>query len=178
MISQNSLMVGPPRPRTTSAMTAIKMKLAVLPLAVLVVAGCTTSGTGTGTSSTAGASATFTWTADSSSHGTMTAALNNGAAYQGQFFQITHETTVNQLDPLWIGWGGRGGWRGWDAWGPDEAFMTQYTGKVVANLSGPGGNMRCRFNLIHPSSGMAGGGEGRCQLPDGTIINAQFPPSS
>ena len=59
-----------------------------------------------------------------------------------------------------------------------EAFLTEYTGKVVANLAGPRGHMRCRFNLIRPSAGMAGGGEGRCQLPDGTIINAEFPPSS
>jgi hypothetical protein len=35
--------------------------------------------------------------------------------------------------------------------------------------------MRCHFTLMSPSSGMAGGGIGQCQLPAGTIINAQFP---
>ena len=37
--------------------------------------------------------------------------------------------------------------------------MTTYTGRVVANLEGPNGtHMRCRFDLMRPSSGMAGGG--------------------
>jgi len=29
---------------------------------------------------------------------------------------------------------------------------------------------------MSPSWGMGGGGVGTCQLPNGTIINAQFPP--
>jgi hypothetical protein len=36
--------------------------------------------------------------------------------------------------------------------------------------------MRCQFTLASPSSGMAGGGAGQCQLPNGTVITAQFPP--
>jgi hypothetical protein len=36
--------------------------------------------------------------------------------------------------------------------------------------------MRCDFRLMRPSSGMAGGGMGQCQLPTGVIINAQFAP--
>ena len=79
------------------------------------------------------------------------------------------------LTPLWAGWSGRVGWNGWDAGGPDEGSTTKYTGKVLANLQGPGGYMRCRFTLRSPLDGMAGGGLGRCQLPTGTIINAQFP---
>ncbi|MEA3003178.1 MAG: hypothetical protein QOH81_1966 [Sphingomonadales bacterium] len=55
--------------------------------------------------------------------------------------------------------------------------MTHYTGRVPANLEGPGGRMRCRFTLMRPSVGMAGGGQRRCQLPNGTIIDADFPPS-
>jgi hypothetical protein len=35
--------------------------------------------------------------------------------------------------------------------------------------------MRCHFTLMSPSYGMAGGGLGQCQLPSGTLINAQFP---
>jgi len=35
--------------------------------------------------------------------------------------------------------------------------------------------MRCKFQLVHPSNGMAGGGRGQCQLPDGTTIEARFP---
>jgi hypothetical protein len=54
--------------------------------------------------------------------------------------------------------------------------ITNYSGQVLANLQGPGGFMRCDFRLMSPSYGMDGGGIGQCQLPTGTIINAQFPP--
>src|SRR5438045_2229408 len=77
------------------------------------------------------------------------------------------------------GWGGRRwgwGWGGWGPWGPDEETITHYTGQVLANLQGPGGFMRCHFTLMRPSAGMIGGGVGQCQLPVGTIIQAQFPP--
>jgi hypothetical protein len=47
---------------------------------------------------------------------------------------------------------------------------------VVANLGAPGGeHMRCKFQLAHPSEGMAGGGRGQCQMPDGKTIDANFP---
>ena len=107
----------------------------------------------------------------------MTASLNTGAVYRGPFFQVTQETRIDELAPLWVGWGRRWRWHGWDYWGPRQSFVTQYTGRVLANLEGPGGRMRCRFALMRPSAGMAGGGQGRCQLPDGTIIDADFPPS-
>jgi hypothetical protein len=54
--------------------------------------------------------------------------------------------------------------------------ITHYSGQVLANLQGPRGFMRCDFRLMRPSYGMAGGGMGQCQLPSGTIIQAQFPP--
>jgi hypothetical protein len=54
--------------------------------------------------------------------------------------------------------------------------VTHYSGQVLANLQGPGGFMRCDFRLMRPSYGMTGGGMGQCQLPTGTIIQAQFPP--
>jgi hypothetical protein len=52
-----------------------------------------------------------------------------------------------------------------------------YSGRVLANLHSPSGDhMRCRFTLISPQRGMAGGGEGRCQLSDSDKeINAEFP---
>jgi hypothetical protein len=51
-------------------------------------------------------------------------------------------------------------------------------GHVLANLAGPDGKrMRCEFQLLRASEGMKGGGEGRCQLPSGKTIKADFPPS-
>jgi hypothetical protein len=114
----------------------------------------------------------------------MVAQLSNGEVFQGPFFQITSES-IADYDPLWFGWGpgfhrGFGrfgwGWGGWGPWGPYSDTITNYSGQVLANLQGPAGFMRCDFRLMSPSSGMAGGGLGTCQLPTGSIINAQFPP--
>jgi hypothetical protein len=149
---------------------------ALLSLVMLMAAACTTTGTGIGSSPGGGVSATFTWTAQSARSGTMTAMLNTGAVYRGPFFQVTQETRVEELTPLWVGWDRRRRWQGWDYWGPQQSYMTHYTGRVLANLEGPDGRMRCRFTLARPSAGMAGGGQGRCQLPSGTIIDADFPP--
>jgi hypothetical protein len=106
----------------------------------------------------------------------MTATESDGKTFSGQFFQITSDTTVDTLGPLWAGWGP--GWRrnGWYDWNAGPEFVTHYSGRVVANLATPdGAHMRCKFQLIHPSDGMAGGGRGACQMPDGNTIDATFP---
>jgi hypothetical protein len=154
-------------------MEASKNSLAAVLVAVLA-AGCTTTGVGMGSSRTGTVTAQFTWKQEGARSGQMTASLSTGQVYVGPFFQITSETRVDELEPLWLGW--RRPWRGWDHWGPDTAFITHYSGTVVANLNGPDGHMRCRFQLTRPTAGMAGGGGGRCQLPDGTTIGATFPP--
>ncbi|MDB5459342.1 MAG: hypothetical protein JWO72_1083 [Caulobacteraceae bacterium] len=158
-------------------MNAIRAKSVVLGLMLLAAAGCTSTGTGAGESPNGAVSASFTWMSSDPRTGEMTAMLSSGQTYQGAYFQVTRETTVDQLAPLWIGWDGRARWHGWGAWGPTQSTLTEYTGRVLANLDGPGGHMRCTFQLIRPAQGMAGGGQGRCQLPDGTMINATFPPS-
>jgi hypothetical protein len=139
------------------------------------------TGTGIGQSRAPGAAAIFSWSAQGPRSGTMVATLADGRRYDGSFFQITRETRVEELGPLWTGWGPGPGWRhrgwgGWDNWGPSDQFITHYSGRVLANLSGPAGPMRCRFTLIRPASGMAGGGQGQCQLSDRTRIQANFIP--
>lgn len=171
-------------------MKAFAIKIAGAALIAIAAAGCTTSGFGTGQSSSGNLGATFNWTETGGTHGTMVASLSNGQVFQGQFFQITAES-VSDYGPLWTGWGagwgwGHGwgahawgwGWDGWGPWGPSMQTITHYSGQVLANLQGPGGFMRCDFRLASPSSGMAGGGAGNCQLPTGTIIYAQFPQHS
>jgi hypothetical protein len=145
-------------------------------LCILAVAACTTTGTGVGSTRNNDVSATFTWQSIDDRTGTLNAAVSTGEAYSGKYFQITAESRVDQLGPLWDGWRGygRGGWRYWDS-EPRTAFVTHYSGRVVANLLGPNGtHMRCRFQLIRPASGMAGGGQGECQLPSGKTIDATF----
>jgi len=168
-------------------MKAFSIRVAGASLMALAAAACTTSGIGTGQAVGSNVLANFTWTETGGTRGTMVAQLNNGEVFQGPMFQITQES-VAYYDPLWNGWGpgwgwgggwgGRGwgwGWGGWGAWGPYDDTITQYTGQVLANLSGPAGHMRCHFTLARPYSGMAGGGLGQCQLPTGVIIDAQFP---
>ena len=151
----------------------------------LAAAGCTTTGMGTGQVVGSNVGATFTW-AETGTGGNMTAQLSDGRVFQGRFFQITQESRVSDYGPLWNGWGPDWrwhrpwyrwgwGWDGWGPWGPYDDTITHYTGQVLANLAGPGGYMRCHFTLARPYSGMAGGGLGQCQLPTGTIIQAQFP---
>jgi hypothetical protein len=140
-----------------------------------MAAGCTTMGTGTGSTVSGGSPTQFSWKSTDNVSGTMTATLSDGKTYNGQFFQITKDTTVDGIGPVWAGWGGR---RGWGYWGADPTpdFITHYSGRVVANLAAPSGaHLRCQFQLVQPSDGMDGGGSGQCQLPDGTTIDANFP---
>jgi hypothetical protein len=163
------------------------IRIGALALAATAIAGCTTTGIGTGQALNGKVNATFSWTEQGGTEGTMIAHLSDGTTYQGQFFQITQESRVDSFGPLWAGWGGWGGWGGgwghrwgwgwggWGPWGPSDETITHYSGQVLANLQGPSGHMRCHFTLQRPYSGMAGGGLGQCQLPTGTIIDAQFP---
>ena len=146
-------------------------------LAIAFTAGCTTTGTGFGATSSGKDPVTFSWKSSDDVSGSMTATLADGKTYTGQFFQITRDTTVDSLGPLWAGWGGgRFGGFGFDYWGDDDSFITKYTGRVVANLAAPdGSHMRCNFQLADPVDGMSGGGSGQCQLPDGKTIDATFP---
>lgn len=169
-------------------MRAKAVKAAAASLVAIAMAGCTTYGVGTGQAVGQNLGVTFNWTENGGTSGRMVAQFSDGQVYQGPFFQVTQESRIDSFDPLWNGWGpgfgwGHGwggrrfgwGWGGWGPWGPFDDTITQYTGQVLANLQGPQGFMRCHFSLMRPTSGMAGGGLGQCQLPSGTIINAQFP---
>lgn len=153
-------------------------------LAGVLAAACTTMGVGTGTPRGGGSPVDFTWTSKGSVSGTMTARVENtGETFTGNFFQVTSETQVDDLDPLWVGrWHRSWDWPYWGAgWGPNwgPSFVTQYSGRVLANLSSPNGDhMRCNFTLVNPASGMSGGGVGRCQLPGSEKIDATFPAAS
>jgi hypothetical protein len=161
-------------------------KTLLFALASLVLAGCQSAGTGSGNVRGTRKPVAFTWQSTDSVSGDITATFGTGDVYKGTYFQITRDTRVDRLEPLWDGWGRpytrtgpRTGWRYWDR-DMDREFIKEYSGRVLANLRSENGNhMRCRFTLISPSRGMAGGGEGRCQLSDtGTEINAEFPRQS
>jgi hypothetical protein len=151
----------------------------VLATLSLVLSACQTAGTGTGNVRGTRKPVAFTWESTDSVSGNITATFGTGKVFKGTYFQITRDTRVDHLGPLWDGWGrpyARSGWRYWDRQ-EEREFIKEYSGRVLANLrSQEGDQMRCRFTLISPSRGMAGGGEGRCQLADSSQeINAEFP---
>jgi hypothetical protein len=145
---------------------------------VLALAACATqqtaSGTGLGVAQT-GAPVPFDWTSDDGGQtGTMTARVGD-RTFSGPFFKIEQRVHRAALEPLWLGW--PRGWLDWRYWGPfpQEDFALLYSGKEVANLSSPDGSrMRCRFHLRTPPAGMAGGGQGECQLEGDGTIDAGF----
>jgi len=152
-------------------------------LCATVVVGCKTRGGGEGRTPEGDVRVTFEWEQSNPTSGQLRASLAKPDGtleiYRGPFFQITRESRVESLSPLWAGW--YPGWVGWSYWGPvpESAFITHYSGRVVANLEGPDNQrMRCEFRLLRASAGMKGGGEGRCQLASGETIRAEFPPSS
>ena len=153
-------------------------------LGSLALAACETQSAGTGSGNVRGTQkpVAFTWQSEDSNSGDITATFANGRVFKGTYFEISRDTRVDRLDPLWDGWGRshRGDWRYWDDDVSSNEFVRTYNGRVVANLQAEDGEyMRCRFNLISPQRGMAGGGEGRCQLSESEReINADFPRQS
>jgi hypothetical protein len=144
-------------------------------LPLLLSAGRTTMGTGYGTTAAGTNPVHFDWRSSDDVSGTLYATLDDGSVYAGSYFQITENTTSDILGPLWDGWDASWGFGGWGYWDSGSDFITHYTGRVVANLADPEGkHIRCKFQLVHPSKGMVGGGEGDCQLPDGKTIDASF----
>jgi hypothetical protein len=149
-------------------------------LAILI--SCKSTGVGEGASESGDVRAQFTWQQTEPSSGTLTATLTGRSGstetYQGKFYQITSNSEIDTLSPLWHPW--HPGWGGWAYWDPEptQALVTHYTGHVLANLAGPAGKrIRCQFQLIRADEGMKGGGQGRCQLASGKTISADFSPS-
>jgi hypothetical protein len=144
---------------------------AVLLLVVGLAAGCATIRTGSGSTESSTSPVKFSWTGSGNVAGSMTARLADGETFTGRFFQITSNLTdeLGPQGPIWHQ-------EGLFDVGPELQSVAHYTGRVVADLSRPdGAQMRCRFTLMRPGDGMAGGARGDCQLPDGLSVDAQFP---
>jgi hypothetical protein len=146
----------------------------------LSLGACTTMGTGSGSTAQGDNPVSFAWKSkDGGVTGTMTATLANGSVYTGPYLEITNTAQSDQFYPMWAGW--TPGWNDW-GYGGFGAFplnggtTTTYSGKVTANLTGPGSQrMRCRFDLNDPVAGMGGGGQGKCQIAGGATVDAVFP---
>jgi hypothetical protein len=140
-------------------------------LLVVGLAGCATTRTGSGSTVPATNPVKFSWTSSGNVSGSMTATLANGETFTGRFFQVTSSLTddLGPQGPIWHEQGP------YDV-GPELQYVAHYTGHVTADLSrSDGTQMRCRFKLMSPADGMAGGASGECRLPSGLSVDAQFP---
>ncbi len=160
----------------------LRRSLILISFIACIAASCKSTGGGEGRTPQGDVHVSFQWEQSTPVSGTLRANVSTPGGgletYSGKFFQITQETRLETLSPLWDPW--YPAWVGWRYWGPepDTAFLTHYTGHVVATLEGPGNKrMRCEFQLIDASAGMKGGGRGDCQLPSGQTIKAEFPPA-
>lgn len=157
-------------------------KSLLIALATLALAACETpNGAGTGSGNVRGTQkpVAFTWQSDDSDSGDITATFGTGRVFKGAYVQVTHDTRAESLHPLWDGWDqprSKNAWRYWNASSRSE-FVRENSGRVLANLHAENSEyMRCRFTLLSPQRGMAGGGAGRCQLSESSKeINAEFP---
>ena len=160
-------------------------KTLLIALACLAFTACETQhGAGTGSGNVRGSQkpVAFTWQGEGENSGDITATFGTGRVFKGSYYQISRDSRVERLDPLWDGWKGSSRKSAWRYWAADSRgdFVKTYNGHVLANLHSEDGEyMRCRFTLKTPSRGMAGGGDGRCQLSEsGREINAEFPRQS
>jgi hypothetical protein len=194
-----SAVLGPPFAARRNAPYAVVVNRASLLGVVAVAAACSTSGRFEGDIESSQAPqyqapaaglppprherVEFVWASEDGSSGTLNVRLPGGHTFQGNYYEITRTTLVPSIGGFYGGW--YGPWYGpswtwggaWPYYGTVDEFVTYYTGKVVALLDdGRGEHMRCRFELLDNTRGMAGGGTGECQTSTGTRITAWFRP--
>jgi hypothetical protein len=125
----------------------------------------------------------FTWKSGNESlSGHMETTLPTGEKFKGEYHEITTTIPVGQLSDFYGAWyggpwvGDRWNWGGdWPYYDSADAYITHYTGKVVARLKGDRGDeMRCRFTLVDREAGIQGGGSGECQISNGERVTAKF----
>jgi hypothetical protein len=143
-------------------------------IGLALCAGCAHAGTGqgqlekpTGQGEQAEGPVVFNWSSDSDpSEGKLTATLSDGRVFDGTYLQLTSTTLEPTYGPYYSAWAGpRWGVGGPWYTGPQDQFVTEYSGKVIAHLTSPDDTrMRCKFVLRKPESGMLGGAQGDCQL--------------
>jgi hypothetical protein len=140
-------------------MAWIASRAGLLLVAGLAV-GCATMRTGSGSAVSGRNPVKFSWTSSGNVAGSITATLANGETFTGRFFQVTSTLTdeLGSQGPVWHQ-------EGLYDVGPELQHVAHYSGRVVADLSrSDGEQIRCRFELMRPVDGMAGGARGGCRM--------------
>ena len=137
----------------------------ILLLSIGLLAAC--SGTMKGVVQQGGGSVSFQFEETGIGHGNLIAKLSDGETFKGRFADEASSGFVT----------------GFDTEGREativhkEAFeaLQSYPGNIEAILFGNKGHtMLCRFRPGNYLRGLPSGGEGRCQVSDGRVIDVQF----
>lgn len=126
----------------------------------------------------------FHFESKTSTEGTMSTKLGGaGEQFHGRYVRLEEASKGEVVTTIYDGWSGPQ----WEVWQHDAngnwtaaatsigGFARFYSGKVVAILAGDrGSSMRCQMSLKEPQVGLAGGGEGNCQISSGGLLRLVF----
>lgn len=126
----------------------------------------------------------FSYEATKKSRGEMFTTLGKGGEhFHGGYVRVEASSKDGFAVDVYNGWAipdwaafGPDGGVGWVATGVSwDEFVKLYTGQVVASLEGDRGHhIRCKLQLQAPQVGLAGGGNGVCQISDGGTLEMSF----
>lgn len=137
----------------------------ILLIFIVLLAAC--SGTMKGMVQQGGESVNFQFEDTGIGNGTLRTTLSDGETFKGKYADESSSGFVT----------------GFDTEGTEativhrEAFeaVESYSGNIDAVLFGNKGHtMRCKFRVRNSLRGLPSGGEGRCQVSDGRVIDVQF----
>lgn len=137
----------------------------ILLLSVILLAAC--SGTMKGRVQQGGESINFQFEETGIGHGTMQAAFPEGETFKGRFADELSSGYITTFDTE--------GPKATIVHRQDFEAVESYSGNFEAILFGNKGHtMRCKFRAVNFMMGLSSGGEGRCQVSDGRVIDVRF----
>ena len=100
-------------------------------------------------------------------HGTLRAAFSGGETFKGRFADESSSGFITTFDTE--------GPKATIVHREEFEAVESYSGNVEAILFGnQGRTMRCKFRPVNSFMGLPSGGEGRCQISDGRVIDVRF----
>lgn len=169
--------------RTSESPFAAALASSALLAAALVFGGCASTGEASARVVDRDGDvvpATIAWRTPSpyGAFGRMVVTLPDGTGYAGEYRLVGEQNP--ETAALWEPW--RAGWPDWPLpWengalpaltsvDDGDGLRQRYQGLAIANLESPSGErLRCRFGLLEPTVGLAGGMNGDCQAENGAV---------
>jgi len=137
----------------------------ILLLSIGLLAAC--SGTMKGMVQQGGESVNFQFEDGGLGSGKLRTTLSDGETFKGRFAEESSSGFVTGFDTEGTG--------ATIVHGETFETVESYSGNIDAILFGNKGHtMKCRFRAANSLIGLSSGGEGRCQVSDGRVIDVQF----